>query len=95
MLVQARQALKRRLDILRGYVADLLGLQDAHEPPVAVAVVHEKEGVALDDIRLAFYGRCEAVEGVHKIEVDGLIGDRERRRAVIVVHVIQVTVLAV
>ena len=75
VLVQARQALKRRLDVLRGYVADLLGLQDAHEPPVAVAIVHEEKAVTFDDVCLTLYCCDEGLNGVDQVKVDGFGGD--------------------
>jgi hypothetical protein len=84
VLVETREPLEGRLDILSGDVANLLSLEDAHEPPVAVTVVHEDERVTLDDAGLALDGGGEGMEGIHEVKVDGLIGDRERRGAVVV-----------
>ena len=64
-------------------------------PPVAVAFIHQEKGVAFDDIGLAFYGCSKAVEGIDEVEVDRLIGDGKRGRAIIIVHVVEVSVLAI
>lgn len=77
MLVEAREALEGRLDVLGGYVTYLLCLENAHEPPVAIAIVHEKKAVAFDDVGLALDSRCEAVQGIYKIKVDGLVWNGE------------------
>ena len=77
MFVEPGEPLEGGLDVLRRDVADLLGLEDPDEPPVAVAIVHEEEAVALDDVGLALYGGGEGVEGIDEIEVDGLVGDGE------------------
>ena len=45
-------------------ISNLPSLEDADEPSVAVAAIHQKEAVAMDDIRLSVYGCGETVEGV-------------------------------
>ena len=46
------------------YISDFPSLEDAYEPPVAVATVYQQEAVATDDIRLSGYCCGETVEGV-------------------------------
>ena len=84
VLVEPGETLEGSLDVLCRDVTDFLGLEDADEPPVAVGVVHEEEGIALDDVCLALYGGGEGVEGVDEVKVDGLVGDGEGGRAVVV-----------
>ena len=45
-------------------ISNLPSLEDADEPPVAVAAIYQKKAVAMDDIRLSVYGCGEIVEGV-------------------------------
>ena len=95
VLVESGQTFEGRLDILGGNVTNFLGLEDANKPPVAVAVVHQEERIALYDICLAFDCGSEAVEGIDEVEVDGLVWDGEGGGAVVVVHVVKVPVLAI
>jgi hypothetical protein len=87
VFIQPRQTFKWCLDILRRDITDLLGLEDANKPPVAVTIVHEEQTIALHYIGLAIDGCCEAVEGIDEIKVYGLVGHRQRRGIVVVVEV--------
>ena len=61
MLIEPRKTLERRFYIFCWYIPDLLCSEDADEPPVAIAIIHQDEAVALDDGGLAFNGCGEAV----------------------------------
>lgn len=88
VLVETSQAFEGRFNVFGRNVSYFLGFQDTHQPPVAVAVVHQKQTVTLDDIGLAFHGRCEAVEGIDQVKVDGFVRDGQRRGTVVIVHVV-------
>ena len=57
-----------------GYISDFLSIEDADEPPVAVAVIHQKEAVTTEDTRLSVHSCDETVEGV---DMDSLGMERE------------------
>jgi len=61
MLIEPRKTLERRFYIFCWYIADLLCFENAHEPPIAIAIIHQDEAVAFDDAGLAFDGCGEAV----------------------------------
>ena len=63
VFIESGETPKRRLCFC-GYISDFPSLEDADEPPVAVAVVHPKEAVTMVDIRLSVYGCGGTVEGV-------------------------------
>lgn len=93
MFVESREALIRSFDVFSGNVPDLLRFQDANEPPVAVAIVHEKQAVPLGDICLSFDGCDECVERIDEIKVDGGIWDFRDRAAVVFIHKLFMVVL--
>ena len=70
MFIKSCRPFKRRLDIFRGYIPHLLGLERTNKPPIALSV-------HLHYIRLALDGSCEAVEGVHEINVYRFVRDGE------------------
>lgn len=79
MLVQPSQPLEGRLDVFCGNKPDLLGPQDADEPPVTVAIIHKDQNVPFGNISLALYRRSEAVQSIHKVtvKVERFIRNRE------------------
>ena len=49
MLIESSKTLERHFYILCWYIADLMCFENAHEPPVAVAIIHQDEaGLAFD-----------------------------------------------
>lgn len=77
MFVQPRETFKGRLDILCRNISDILGLEDTDEPPIAVAVVHKEQAIALDYAGLTLDCGCEAMQRVDQIKVDRFIWNRE------------------
>ena len=63
VFIESGETSKRHLSYC-GYISDFQSLEDADEPPLAVAVVHQKEAVTTDGIRLSVYGCSETLEGV-------------------------------
>ena len=79
MLVEPGETFEGGLNVFGGDVANLLGLENTDQPPVAVTIVHKEKRVALDDVGLTFNGGSKAVEGVDEVEVDGFIWDGQGR----------------
>ena len=84
MLVQSCETLEGGFNVFGRDVAYFLSFENANEPPVAVAVVHQEEAVPFDDIRLTVHSSCKAMQSVHEVKVNGLIRNRERGRTVVV-----------
>ena len=74
MFNESGETFKHRLCFC-GYISDPPSPEDVDELPVAVAVIHHKKAVAMDDICLSIYGCSETVEGV---DTDLLGMEREK-----------------
>jgi hypothetical protein len=61
MLIEPSKTLKRSLYIFCGYIPNFLCFENANEPPVAIAIIHQDEAVAFYNTGLALNGCCEAV----------------------------------
>lgn len=94
MFVQPCETFEWGLYILCRNVTDLLCFEYTDKPPIAVAIIHEKQAVTLDDVCLALNGGSKTVKSVDQVKVYGLVWDGEGGGAVVVVHVV-VSILAV
>jgi hypothetical protein len=61
MLIEPSETLERCFDIFCRYIPNFLCFENANEPPVAIAIVHQDEAVALYNTSLALDGCGEAM----------------------------------
>lgn len=88
MFIQSSQPFERSFNVFSWNVTDFSSLEDSHEPPVAVAVIHEDEAVSLDHICLTLHRGDKRLNGVYEIKVDGFAWNRQRRRTIIFIQVL-------
>jgi hypothetical protein len=88
MHIQPPQSFEWCLDMIRGYISDLLSFKHADEPPIVITIVQKEHALSLDDVRLTINASRERVEGVDELKVDNLTGYRDFRQAVQVVQVV-------
>ena len=70
MFIESGETFKWRLRFC-GYISGFPSLKDADKPPIVVAVIHQKEAVATDDIRLSVYGCGETGGGQDRLVMCG------------------------